>query len=150
MQNLYSFELPNYTPLDLKARINRKVFLKIASLLISGWFVYIWSMMTGKKREMEVAGETIRIKMNELGIDTYFFEKFILVKTDKKTLLFSNKCTHAGCRISQQIENELVCPCHGSRFDALSGEVITGPALKSLQPIHYSTDTQTGEIFVKI
>lgn len=47
-------------------------------------------------------------------------------------------CTHAGCQVSYQpggsggSAGELVCPCHGSVFDATSGAVIQGPAVTPL------------------
>lgn len=41
---------------------------------------------------------------------------------------FSAICTHQGCLVSEVVENEIVCPCHGSRFSAVDGAVITGPA----------------------
>ncbi|GGX60374.1 Rieske (2Fe-2S) protein [Streptomyces fructofermentans] len=41
---------------------------------------------------------------------------------------FSSVCTHAGCPIDRLEGTELVCPCHGSRFDATTGEVRQEPA----------------------
>lgn len=46
---------------------------------------------------------------------------------------FATTCTHAGCAVAEVDGEEIVCPCHGSRFD-LSGAVISGPAPEPLQP----------------
>lgn len=40
---------------------------------------------------------------------------------------YSGYCTHNGCAL-REVEAELDCPCHGSRFDASTGEVLVGPA----------------------
>jgi thiosulfate dehydrogenase [quinone] large subunit len=40
-------------------------------------------------------------------------------------------CTHAGCTVEYG-GGQLVCPCHGSIFDARTGAVLQGPALTPL------------------
>ncbi|MDP6377335.1 MAG: ubiquinol-cytochrome c reductase iron-sulfur subunit [Pseudomonadales bacterium] len=47
----------------------------------------------------------------------------------------SSACTHTGCEVSGWLarDNELECPCHGSRFDVLNAaRVVNGPATKPL------------------
>ena len=41
---------------------------------------------------------------------------------------FTAICTHQGCLVSEVVNNEIICPCHGSKFSATDGAVITGPA----------------------
>ena len=42
---------------------------------------------------------------------------------------FSAVCPHAGCTVAPSPDGaQLVCPCHGSTFDALTGERLSGPA----------------------
>lgn len=45
---------------------------------------------------------------------------------------FTAICTHQGCLVSEVVDNEIICPCHGSRFSATGGSVITGPATAPL------------------
>ncbi|WP_422116893.1 ubiquinol-cytochrome c reductase iron-sulfur subunit [Brachybacterium sp. UNK5269] len=47
---------------------------------------------------------------------------------------YSGYCTHNGCALRQE-ETELDCPCHGSRFDAGTGEVLVGPATRHLPEV---------------
>ena len=60
-------------------------------------------------------------------------------------LAVSSACTHTGCEVSgwQRETSELVCPCHGSRFDVLdAARVLLGPATKPLAflPIELRAD----------
>jgi Rieske Fe-S protein len=48
---------------------------------------------------------------------------------------FSAICTHQGCPVAQVSGGAIVCPCHGSRFDAQTGAVVGGPANRPLPPI---------------
>jgi len=50
---------------------------------------------------------------------------------DGSLAAFSAVCTHAGCQV-EYASGMLVCPCHGSEFDASTGAVIHGPAVTPL------------------
>ncbi|CAM5296978.1 QcrA and Rieske domain-containing protein [Leifsonia shinshuensis] len=50
---------------------------------------------------------------------------------------FSAVCTHQGCTVAPQ-GKEFDCPCHGSRFDAATGDVIQGPASTPLTKLKAS------------
>lgn len=45
---------------------------------------------------------------------------------------FTAVCPHQGCLVSSVEANEIVCPCHGSRFSAVDGAVLAGPATTGL------------------
>ena len=47
---------------------------------------------------------------------------------------FSGACTHAGCAV-QANGAELDCPCHLSKFNALTGAVLNGPAASPLPSV---------------
>ena len=45
---------------------------------------------------------------------------------------FTAICTHQGCLVAEVVDNEIICPCHGSRFSAMDGSVTNGPATTGL------------------
>lgn len=56
---------------------------------------------------------------------------------------FLGQCTHLGCRIERVVGDEVVCPCHGSRFRS-DGSVAAGPASRALKPLVLEPDPATG------
>jgi len=53
---------------------------------------------------------------------------------------FSSTCTHQGCPVSEVAGGRIVCPCHGSVFDAATGEVVAGPAPAPLPSVEVSVE----------
>ncbi|MEI6360652.1 MAG: Rieske (2Fe-2S) protein [Actinomycetes bacterium] len=52
--------------------------------------------------------------------------------TEGSIKAFSAICTHQGCLVGSVVDNEIICPCHGSKFSGTDGSVITGPATQPL------------------
>lgn len=53
---------------------------------------------------------------------------------------FTAICPHQGCMVSDVSNNEIFCACHGSKFSALDGSVIQGPAVEGLSAAAVSVD----------
>ena len=51
-----------------------------------------------------------------------------------RVVAFSAICTHQGCKVAPAGVT-LNCPCHGSKFDAMTGRVLNGPAKADLAPV---------------
>lgn len=130
--------------------MNRKSFLKIGAITLTSASVVIWNMMTNRQKQF--ADKPVETKLNaaKLGTGTYFFDRFIVVKSETGIKIFSNKCTHAGCKINQEVDGQFICPCHGSRYDSSTGKVLQGPAGISLQKVPFKSEDSTGEIIVII
>ena len=87
----------------------------------------------------EFSTRTVSVPLRA-GDGIRFFDDAIVVRGDGgKLSVFSNVCTHLGCRITRTESNEIVCPCHGSRFD-FRGQVLGGPARHSLTPLTFEVD----------
>ncbi|AOR37447.1 FeS-binding protein [Streptomyces fodineus] len=52
---------------------------------------------------------------------------------------YSTICTHAGCPINKLQGTTLICPCHGSQFDAVTGKVVQSPATEPLAELPVKT-----------
>jgi len=77
-------------------------------------------------------------------------KEILIVKTGKKFTAIGNKCTHMGCKLSSgKIDGETVrCPCHGSVFNLITGEVVHGPA-KRPEPL-YNIREENEELFLDV
>jgi len=52
---------------------------------------------------------------------------------DREVVAFSQKCTHLGCVVYfQPDEDRWHCPCHEGNFDTVTGDVISGPPTRPL------------------
>ncbi len=62
---------------------------------------------------------------------------FVVQPSGGDFVAFSAICTHLGCTVGFQPGSplEFVCPCHGSIYNATTGEVIQGPAVLPLPRI---------------
>ena len=62
--------------------------------------------------------------------------KIIIARPTETTVAaFSAICTHQGCTVAPA-GKQLDCPCHGSTYNATTGEVISGPARRALAKVN--------------
>jgi Rieske Fe-S protein len=61
--------------------------------------------------------------------------KIVLTRTGSQIAAFSAVCTHQACLVNSVRNGVITCPCHGSEFDASTGEVRNGPASSPLPPV---------------
>lgn len=60
---------------------------------------------------------------------------------------FSPTCTHMGCVLQWNgAEKSWDCPCHGSRFSAVDGRVLHGPAITALARHHLDADESSRQV----
>lgn len=130
-----------------KLVISRREFLA-ALVPVFSVPVLLWWIFTGKRdMKSSIGGKKITIGI-DVPAGVSFQQGLILVKDGDITRAFEGKCTHLGCRISKFEGNELVCPCHGSRFD-LSGKAVKGPAIKPLKELIIKEDLLNGQLIIQ-
>ena len=126
----------------MKQKYNRRLFIKFIAAFIGLLFLGLWQRMVDSKSKNEIKKPVVVPLAGLTGVN--FFDDFIVIKKDDQFEVLSSKCTHLGCRINQQSQDKLMCPCHGSSYK-LNGQVVTGPAIKPLPQLAYqiNTDQQT-------
>jgi len=129
-----------------KINITRKKFLKLSAAAISIPFFIIWQKIIGRIEKIDSSNNRI-ILPKDIPNGITFFNAVIISKDNSELKVYSSKCTHLGCRINKIEDGVIVCPCHGSRFDE-KGNVLKGPASRSLQKLHYIVDSNTKQIVV--
>jgi Rieske Fe-S protein len=59
---------------------------------------------------------------------------------------FSAVCTHMGCIVNQISDGTIDCPCHGSQYSIMTGDVVAGPAPSPLPAKHITVSG--GSVFL--
>jgi Rieske Fe-S protein len=73
---------------------------------------------------------------------------FIVRKNEVEVRVFSDVCTHLGCRVSWHPDIEhYVSPCHDGHFDIM-GKNISGPPPRPLD--EFATRIENGNLFVAL
>jgi Rieske Fe-S protein len=63
-------------------------------------------------------------------------QPILLAQPTKGTVVaFRAICTHQGCKV-EPADSEFNCPCHQSRYDLATGEVLGGPAPRALDLVN--------------
>ncbi len=83
------------------------------------------------------AGESVEAQLVPVGMAVYLEASNTVVTqpTEGDFHAFDATCPHQGCAVNQAVDGELKCPCHGSRFDLSTGDVLEGPAQSGLSEI---------------
>ncbi|MGN6868426.1 MAG: Rieske 2Fe-2S domain-containing protein [Solirubrobacteraceae bacterium] len=73
----------------------------------------------------------------------------LLLRDGEQIYAIHDRCSHRGCSLSEgEVEgSEIVCSCHGSRFDLRNGAVLGGPAT-SAQP-SFQVRVEDGRVEVR-
>lgn len=82
-----------------------------------------------------------------VGSGTVVDETYVVTQPKEgEFFAFSSVCTHQGCQVRTVTEEEIVCPCHSSKFSTTTGEVLDGPATEPLP--EFSVAESGGELTI--
>ena len=65
---------------------------------------------------------------------------FFLIKDATGIYAMTTICTHQGCTVGVPVGTEIICPCHGSKYDLAGGNLL-GPAVLPL--VHFAVTEPT-------
>ncbi len=135
---------------NFKKPISRRSFLKLAGLGAIGVAIAGGIFRTAQFLSPNILMEPPQ-KFNAGNIEnfnadsiTFFKEHNVYIIRNKEGLFtaLSAVCTHLGCVTNLRSELGIIaCPCHGSKYNKI-GEVIDGPAPKSLPKFEMTLNAQ--------
>ena len=131
----------------MNANLNRKDFLKWVLYILLLPLLFLLNRMVKDHRKFGLSGRTKTIP-NNIPQGLSIHDEVICYKQGVELNIYSSRCTHLGCRINTIEGDELVCPCHGSRYNT-KGEPIKGPSVKNLESLEFSIDDSKGELTIK-
>ena len=87
-----------------------------------------------------------RSQVNGWEKAVYSYGIFVVRQDDTQVRVFSNICTHLGCRVAWHPDlQHYVSPCHDGHFDML-GNVVSGPPPRPLD--EFTTKLEDGNLFI--
>jgi len=92
--------------------------------------------------------ETTITKVNGWERTGTVYGLFVYRKNEDEVRVFSDICTHLGCRVSwHKDQGHYISPCHDGHFDIV-GKVVSGPPPRPLD--EYKTRIENGNLFVQL
>lgn len=115
----------------------RFLVLGSGAMAVGNLGLAMWTQL----RSINSDRETAIVAADAVGVgETHLFryptgsDPAVLLRVDESDFVaFSQKCTHLGCVVYFQAEEDRWhCPCHEGNFEPVSGEVISGPPTRPL------------------
>jgi menaquinol-cytochrome c reductase iron-sulfur subunit len=92
--------------------------------------------------------EMTRTKVNGWERTATNYGLFVVRRSETEVRVFSDICTHLGCRVSWHADQEhYISPCHDGHFDIV-GNVVSGPPPRPLD--EYMTKVENDNLFAQL
>jgi cytochrome b6-f complex iron-sulfur subunit len=145
---------PDPTPKP-SAFVSRRQFIQLGLFSVAAAWLGTW-LQTRLFPSANTSQEAVPVSfpLSELPVGgtknlTYGGVSTLVLRTPESLRAFSLVCTHLGCIVEwEKDNNEFYCPCHDGRYDEF-GDVLAGPPPIPLEqfPVQVDGDTVTvGEI----
>ncbi len=126
--------------------MTRRIALRLLAQATLVPLLGLWGLMVRRRRRL-----WRRPRMRSLALPlppglSVHGEVAVWSRDGRHTAL-SSRCTHLGCRLRPADDDTLVCPCHGSRFDA-TGQPRRGPAREPLTVLVSRVERADGRLIV--
>ncbi len=126
--------------IGLRVSLSRKKFIDILIKVLS--FSILATLAFGIHklfRQLSGKSRLVELPSNKIQSSTFVGKEFILLSNRDEAKVLSRQCPHLGCRLEINDKyGQIVCPCHGSRFD-MEGRYVSGPAKKDMQQLTFKT-----------
>ena len=103
---------------------------------------------TSEVRVLDSSALAAGTSQNVIVTADYLNLGVVVTRTASGVVALNRTCTHAGALVSPGAAGQLLCPAHGSVFNASTGEVIQGPAERSLT--QYKASERNGGIYITL
>ncbi len=127
------------SPASVFRPASRRLFLKTGITSLGALALWIMDRIAWDAESIPENSETTLTVSWSAAQAIHFYDPMIVVNRTDAVAVFSSQCPHLGCRVNRTEGRELVCPCHGSRFD-LGGNVVHGPAARGLRSLPFALD----------
>jgi len=124
---------------------SRRKFLGTLVAALGGLFL-LGGYLTPRARRQRTLVAVPREELPEHGALVYREARVAVIREGGAVYALNLVCTHLGCTV-QVFPGELVCPCHGSRFDR-QGRVLKGPADRPLERYRVELRGERYEVLV--
>lgn len=76
-------------------------------------------------------------------------EELLVANIEGSIYAITDTCTHRGCSLSDGTmeDGEVICPCHGGRYDLRTGKVVAPPPMRD--ETSYAVRVDGSDVFVK-